>query len=712
MLPSIPASSRRRAGESARRCRQFLPLAFSLLTVSLVAPPVLSPAVAQEAPVPPVSGALRIFDKAKVYVITNEDISLAEAFLEGCGHKERQILTLEEWRKTPSDIRRFVSTVFLINRQSLAAGVHFPEKCAAERDELYTEAVRTWYRTGVTYEVVISAPDAAWLRRGVAEFRRMKEAPRHSIKRNVRSLAVIPVGQEAMNAAVPLLGDEATKYPAHIMTTTRFVAAQNRLRDTDELYLVDRSVTPDSLFAPTLSEVTAGRSVGTHDTVVWREPKQGGRYRIVYSAPTGALLSEAIRQYPDPLTAPTTATVVSTARDLRSVRRIAVVPVPRGEKVTALSQQLAGRAASDLRALDSFEVLERAGLSAILGEVALGQAGITKAGDRARIRQLAAADALLLVEITGIGGRTEFSANHKRLTNRMGGPPRRPLEPSRLRVTIAIPGKENDPIVRGLTEALLQRPLGTKSSREYRRELDYYNSYTLPRWQRQVDDYNNEYRNRPITWEQTLNANSGVTVTGSLRLVDLQDGLVLWEAPFSATEREERPHDVSNITTYGEDSRPGAADVPEATDEVSDGLLAKAAEAGLADGLRALRGTALLPKPAAVSVGASLAGTPDTTPPPTGGRLLDIDGDILLIGLGATDGLKVGDTLTLTLSDGQTIRAVTTRVRPRTCDAVFEKTTPAGLRTRVTVGMNVNLPGKLPNAAPSPTDAVLMKEKS
>jgi hypothetical protein len=53
--------------------------------------------------------------------------------------------------------------------------------------------------------------------------------------------------------------------------------------------------------------------------------------------------------------------------------------------------------------------------------------------------------------------------------------------------------------------------------------------------------------------------------------------------------------------------------------------------------------------------------------------------------------VKLGDALRVTLPDGRSVRVVTTRVRPRTCDAVFDPAAAAehGLRARVAVGQTV-----------------------
>ena len=68
------------------------------------------------------------------------------------------------------------------------------------------------------------------------------------------------------------------------------------------------------------------------------------------------------------------------------------------------------------------------------------------------------------------------------------------------------------------------------------------------------------------------------------------------------------------------------------------------------------------------------------------GKILDVDGDTLLIGLGAGDGLKVGDVLTITLEGGIKVRAAVTKVRPRTCDAQFDKSATPAQRARVLTG--------------------------
>lgn len=631
---------------------------------------------------------LKIFDRSIVYVVTNDDAALADALLEGCRHRERRVFSLEDWRRLPEGARWYVSTVFLINRERLPIQQRVPDSCLAEGDEVWTQAVRMGRSWGIAHDVTVSAPDSAWLRRAVEEFRQLKEPPRHPIRRNVRSLAVVPVG--ANSAAVDVYLKAKSGSLAHLLPVEQYEAATPRLPHADEVLLVDRSALGSVPLPSSVKALITSRAAGSGETVVWRERKASGRARVIVSAPNTDLLAAAVRRYPDPLLIAETPTVVATARDLRGVRRVAVAGVRGGVGGPELARRLASAAATEVRALDAFEVLERAGLSEVLGEIALDQAGITRAKDRARVRQLAAADALLIVEVTGITGRTDYSAAEQRLTPRMERPPRRPLEPSRLRFSVTIPGKEDDPIARALGDVLLRRAVGVKGDDEYKDALDYYNTVTLPRWQRQVDDYNRRYRWRRISWRQSIVAKSVATVSGSLRLVDLVDGLVLWEAPFTATEQAEEPHDTRTVTSIGEDSSPAPAALPEPTGRPPGLLVSRAADTALTRGITALRGTALLPTTAAVpdTDPATVATDRGETAPPTPpvGRLLDIDGDTLLIGLGAGDGIKAGDLLRVRLPDDRSIRVVVTRVRPRTCDAAFEKDAPSDLRAVVAIG--------------------------
>lgn len=630
---------------------------------------------------------LRIFNKGRIYVVTNDDASLADDLLLDASYKERRVLTPEEWKQMPVGIRRYVSVVFLVNRQYLPLNVHLPEKCLAERDELWINTSRFGSDSGITYEVVLSAPDGAWLRQAIREFRLMSEPPRNANKRNVRSRAIVPIGAGAARAAEPLLeaGEDAA-VRGHLLPALNYPHVSERLAEMDEVFLIDRSALNDPAFASIPGANGKGAQCGPYDTLWWKERKPNGRYRIYVSAPGADHLAETIRRNPDLMEAPEAPTVVYTARDLRTVRRVAVATVKQGIDNPEIARRLASKAATDLRSLDAFEVLERAGLSEVLGEVALGQAGITKAADRSRVRQFAAADALLVIELTNISPRTDYNARHRRLTGRMGGPPARPLEPSRLKIPVAIPGKENDPVVRTVTDSLLSRAVGNKSDREYKDALNYYNNETLPRWQRQVEQYEYEKQNRAVSWEESLTAKSSVTVAGSLRLVDLSDGLVLWETTFIANEEGESPRGTRTVTTRGEDSAPSKENVPAPEGSAPEDLLVRAADSAVENGIQTLRGTTILPtstvlSPTAASEEASKNATPT-------GRILDVDGDVVLIGLGATDGLKVNDTLTIVLSDGVKVKLLVTKVRPRTCDATFTPTETAALRAKVSVGMN------------------------
>ena len=671
----------------------------ALLAPAVVASPGHAAAPTHAAPRPPrrkEGDVLQIFDRQRVYVVTNDDPALADAFMEGTSPKERRVLSLDEWQKTPPGVRWYVSVVFLINRELLPAGVQIPSDCQSAGDELSCRVMRAGHAGGeTTYEITVSAPDSAWLKRGIGSFRRMDDWPRSMVKWNVRSVAVVPVGADAARPAADLVPRQ-TKAPetgtlisAHVVPPDLWSAARSagRLDHADEIVLVDRSV-GDGGFPPPAP-------IASGDAALWRERKPGGRIRAILSAPNAAVLGEALRRAGDPLqTATETPTTLLTVRDLRGIRRVAVATVANGAGGADLAHRIATRAASDLRALDTFEVLERAGLSQVLGEIALGQAGITESKDRARVQQLAAADALLIVEITDAGGATTYSATHDRLTPALTDPPRRPSEPSRLKYAVVVPGKADDPAVKAVVEAMLSKAVGTRTEREYREACDWYNRDTLPRWERAVADWNYNRANRAVTWRENITAHSAATVSGSLRLVDLTDGLVLWEAPFTATERDRASHAARAVTLIGDDAVPADTVLPRAT--AAPALVARAADAALADGIRTLRGTALLPPSGAMS--GIIAGVPVAPPavvaiaPPVvgvNGRVLDVDGDLILVGLGQTDGLKVGDTLVVTTDGGQKIRLTVTRVRPRTCDATVAKSATPPTGAKVVTGYAV-----------------------
>jgi hypothetical protein len=648
---------------------------------------------------PPKSGEgdiLRIFEGQRVYVITNEEPELANSLLDGCHVRQKCILTPEEWAEMPESIRALVTRVYLINREKLPFGTMLPAKCPADNDELYTQVVRNEFRSSTTYEAIISAPDEFYLRQAAMSFRRLASLPRTPIKLSVPSLAIVPVGIEAERIARQsfLKSDSARFRAAHILRPQEYARVQPRLYASDELILIDRSV-GTAATSLTLTGLTSDHPINATETVAWRIRKQDGKIRAVISAPNAAQLTSAAKGIGVLTDLPEEPTILANARDLRSVRRIAVAGIKMG-KSTELARQLAARAASDIRALDAFEVVEREGLSQILGEIALGQAGITKAGDRVKVRQLAAADALLLVDITGIEARTNYSAAHKRLSPAIPPPPARPNEPSRLKNTFGI---TNQGILK-VVEAVFSRNIGTKNEDDYRDECDRYRNETLPQWQRQMEAYQQERRNRPVNWEQKIAARSGVHVTGSLRLVDLSDGLVLWESPFAASDTEEKLFRTDTLTINGEDSRPGALAIPESTNAVPDELLSRVAVTALQAGVSSLRSTALLPcnlPVTTVSAATSSSGSTATsassisveTPPTASGKVLDVDNDTLLIGLGGGDGLKVGDILIISLEDKSKVQVSVTKIRPRTCDAIFAVSVSSRQRAQVATGQMV-----------------------
>ena len=153
--------------------------------------------------------------------------------------------------------------------------------------------------------------------------------------------------------------------------------------------------------------------------------------------------------------------------------------------------------------------------------------------------------------------------------------------------------RTDDALAQAAMEALLHGVLGYKSDREYRDALDNYNSVTLPRWHRQMSEYNDRYRTREVSWRQEIHAKGAATVTGSLRLVDLVDGLVLWEAPFTGTDQDDSLCEARTAVSTGEDSSPPPPDYPTSVSEPPAALVAKAAETALEQGIQALRGTAV-----------------------------------------------------------------------------------------------------------------------
>ena len=631
---------------------------------------------------PPKEGdVLRLFNDQRIFVITNDDPALAETLLDGCPVKQKRVITPDDWNALPENVRSIVTRVYLVNRERLPLGVFLPEKCVADGNEVFTQVSQARISRATIYEVTISAPDGTCLRRALTEFRRLAEIPSAPMKRTAPTLALIPVGAGAEEIARRSMAERVnTPFScAHIVRPAEYVTVQGRLSATNELILIDRSAGNGGI-EPSLPGLTADRAIGPTETAAWRFSKGDGRYRAVISAPNAEQLAEGVKRFPGFADLPETATTLLNARDLRSVRRIAVAGIKRGQ-ATELARQLASQAAMQVRAMDAFEVVEREGLSQILGEVALGQAGITKAGDRVRVQRLAAADALLLVEVTSADGRTEYTATHKRLSPNMGPGPSKPQEPSRLKNTLGI----SDQTVLKVVEAVFSKNLGTKSDQDYKSECDRYRCEILPRWQRQMDVYQQERHNRPVTWEQKTTAHCDVRIKGSLRLVDLSDGLVLWEAPFAVSDTEDSLFRTDSITVIGEDNRPGPADVPEAASLIPDDLLERAASRGVQDGLAALRNTAVLPVAAPLAVPAA----PINSPTVLTGKILDVDEETLLIGLGAGDGLKVGDALTITLESGVKIGVLITKVRPRTCDAAFDKSATPAQRTRVIAGQRV-----------------------
>jgi hypothetical protein len=597
---------------------------------------------------------LRLFDDARVRIVTTEDATIADRLLADTRPRERENVPVDSYLKTPATTGALC--VFLINRQRLPVYRHVPETCPADGQDLWIETLRQGKKTS---GLVISAPDIANLRLAIEQVRTWRELPRTPRRQAVRSIALIPIGE----------APRALPRGTHLVPADTYARLAPRLTGADEVILLDRGSgarVPDP-FAGSL----IGKSFAPTDTVAWREIKASGSARIFVSGPNAAPVEAVLPSLLAGAELTETPTVLRTARDLRTIRRVAVSGVASSETQRLVARQIASRTAGELRGAETFEVLERAGLSEVLSEIALSQAGITRRADRSRVQKLAAADALLVIELTDLSGRADYTATHERQTSRLGPPPRRPLEPTRLKVDLSLPGKEDDPVSRGVLEAVLSKVVGTRSDDDLREALTVYQRRTVPLWQQQVRDYNEARRNRPISWRQNVTLHGSAHLRGSVRLVDLADGLVLWETPLDIADRCETPFATATVTTYGEDSSPDNGDIPSASPTVPEPLLGSVADAAALQAVTALRTTALLPG----------AGTTAGVAPT--GKLLDSDGDTLLIGLGMEDGIVVGDTLRLRLSTGETVRLVVTRARRRTCDAAFEMSVPASVRTQV-----------------------------
>jgi hypothetical protein len=273
------------------------------------------------------------------------------------------------------------------------------------------------------------------------------------------------------------------------------------------------------------------------------------------------------------------------------------------------------------------------------------------------------------------------------MTPPLPGPPRRPSEPSRLKTDLSVGGRGSE-IVRVVAEGLLKGVVGTKTDEEYASAMRDYRRSTVPQWERSVAEYHARADSRRIEWRQTITAQSTVRIAGSLRLVDLADGLVLWESPIASTDKEERTQQTRTAYSIGESSTaPDASDLPGGSGEIPGELLARAAETAVADSLKSLPATALLP----VAVASSDAETPGTAPaenkePETTGKVIDVDGETVLVGLGATDRIQIGDVLEIATETGTKLRVSVKRVRPRTCDATFVAGTNPAHRIRVQIG--------------------------
>jgi hypothetical protein len=100
----------------------------------------------------------------------------------------------------------------------------------------------------------------------------------------------------------------------------------------------------EALPAP-VADALRARRVGGGETLVWREPKENGRARVIVSAPTADQLTDALRRLPasPTTTVSETAVVFASARDLRAVRRVAVAGIKGQQRRRGRTCQTAGR---------------------------------------------------------------------------------------------------------------------------------------------------------------------------------------------------------------------------------------------------------------------------------------------------------------------------------------------------------------------------------
>ena len=274
--------------------------------------------------------------------------------------------------------------------------------------------------------------------------------------------------------------------------------------------------------------------------------------------------------------------------DLTGVQRVAVSGLGRDASARKLAESLASELAPELRSLGAFDVLERDGLSNLLAEVALSQAGLTQSEPRGRVQKLAAADAILIVDVTSCTGRTDAVNRNERVTQKLGNAPRRPVAPTRLRVPVPV----SDPSARAALEAVLGDRVGYRSEEDYQDDLDRYQRRDVPRYREDLRAWERARRERTVQWRQESTLRGELTARGSVRLVSMTDGRILWEAPFSVSERGEQEGGVRTVTVTGEDS------VPEergAIDEPPPFLVGRATGRVVSQALAALRRGAELP---------------------------------------------------------------------------------------------------------------------
>ena len=147
------------------------------------------------------------------------------------------------------------------------------------------------------YEITLSAPDSAWLKQNVQEFRRWPDLFRDPIKRPVSSLVLLPVGAGAEESAHTIVAENDAKnarFRFHLVFPTDWTSGSLRTEMCDEVVLIDRS-SPPSPKSPTFP-----RSRKIHCAGRYRSMARTKRARTKWGALVGVFFSPPLPPPPLP----------------------------------------------------------------------------------------------------------------------------------------------------------------------------------------------------------------------------------------------------------------------------------------------------------------------------------------------------------------------------------------------------------------------------